>query len=157
MDLRDKKGRSTMKRKAILMWELVLYTLMTAIIFLVGIVSLRSYYSFQFDVKREQMVFIDAALEDYAVNHLMVDEKDTYIDEDGKTVSKNQKTYPEKLDELIDLGYINEIENMEDFTYTPHKEGEHYTYYELKTKKPLSNSYFISPGSTRSEYMADNN
>lgn len=144
-----------MKRKAILIWELVLYTLMAAIIFLIGIISLRSYYTFEFDMKYEQMIFIDAALEHYAANHLMVDEEDTYIDEDGKTVSKYQKIYPEKLDELIELGYISEIENMEDFTYTPHKKGEHYIYYELKTKKPFSNGYAISPGSTRSIYMAE--
>ena len=74
--------------------------------------------------------------------------------EKNNIVDKKQKTYPEKLDELIDLGYINHIENIDDFEYKPYKKDNYYIYYELKIKKPLSNSYYISEGSKRSEYIA---
>ena len=95
---------------------------------------------------------LDVALERYSTDHLMI--KDVYMDNENNIVDKKQKTYPEKLDELIDLGYINHIENIDDFEYKPYKKDNYYIYYELKIKKPLSNSYYISEGSKRSEYIA---
>lgn len=76
----------------------------------------------KFDIQKEQINNLDVALERYSTDHLMI--KDVYIDNENNIVDKKQKTYPEKLDELIDLGYINHIENIDDFEYKPYKKRQ---------------------------------
>lgn len=141
-----------MNKKAFLEWELILYLSIMLILCLVGIFSFTNYATAKFDIQKEQINNLDVALERYSTDHLMI--KDVYMDNENNIVDKKQKTYPEKLDELIDLGYINHIENIDDFEYKPYKKDNYYIYYELKIKKPLSNSYYISEGSKRSEYIA---
>lgn len=141
-----------MNRKAFLEWDLLLYIYILLSFCLIGIFSFRTYSQYLFDIKTEQLNIIDSALARYSKDHLMI--KEVYMDKENNIVTKKQQTYPEKLDNLVDLGYINNIGNIDDFEYKPYKKADQYIYYELKIKKPLSNAYYISEGSKRSEYIA---
>lgn len=142
-----------MNRKAFLEWDLLLYLYIVLTLCLVGIFFLRTYSQFQFDIKLEELNALDSALARYSNDHLII--KEVYMDQENNIITKKQQTYPEKLDKLVDLGYINYIENIDDFEYKPYKKADQYIYYELKIKKPLSNAYYISEGSKRSKYIAE--
>lgn len=139
-----------MNRKAFLEWDLLLYLYIVLTLCLVGIFFLRTYSQFQFDIKLEELNALDSALARYSNDHLII--KEVYMDQENNIITKKQQTYPEKLDKLVDLGYINYIENIDDFEYKPYKKADQYIYYELKIKKPLSNAYYISEGS---KYIAE--
>ena len=134
-----------MNRKAFLEWDLLLYLYIVLTLCLVGIFFFRTYSQFQFDIKLEELNALDSALARYSNDHLII--KEVYMDQENNIITKKQQTYPEKLDKLVDLGYINYIENIDDFEYKPYKKADQYIYYELKIKKPLSNAYYISEGS----------
>ena len=127
-----------MNRKAFLEWDLLLYLYIVLTLCLVGIFFFRTYSQFQFDIKLEELNALDSALARYSNDHLII--KEVYMDQENNIITKKQQTYPEKLDKLVDLGYINYIENIDDFEYKPYKKADQYIYYELKIKKPLSNA-----------------
>lgn len=150
-----------MKRKGIILFEAMIAIVIMIIVYGIGTVSFRSYYSAQFDERKIQCDTIDRALEGYAKNHLVI--KTMEKDEQGNEKAVYQKTYPSTLDELEKLGYLNHFKDIDsdDFNYTPHQEKtygdtQNYTYYELKVKIPNGTGYYTSPGSSRSKYMAEN-
>ena len=149
------------KYRAILMLDILLGLCLVITLYYIGDLSFKNYYSAQLDQRKSQCDILDKALEGYANNHLAI--KDIQYDEDGNQKVIYQKTYPNTLDELEKNSYVKLLtdDEMDEFKYTPKKEttyGEtqNITSYELKVKIPNTNSYYTSPGSTRSEYMSKN-
>lgn len=149
------------KRKGIILFEVMLTIAIMLVVYGIGAMSFRSYYSAQLAERKMQCDMIDRALEGYAKNHLAV--KTMEKDKDGNETAIYQKTYPATLNELEKLGYLNHFRDMDedDFKYTPHREKtygntQNYTYYELKVKVPNGEGYYTSPGSARSKYISEN-
>ena len=145
--------------KAILLVDVLLGLCLVITLYYIGDLSFKNYYSAKLDQRKVQVDMFDKALEGYANNHLAI--KNITYDEEGKQNVIYQKTYPSSLDELEKNGYIKLLsdEDMDNFKYTPKKETtygntQNIVSYELKVKIPNSDSYYISPGSIRSEYMS---
>ncbi|MBS7213356.1 MAG: hypothetical protein KH045_12615 [Megamonas funiformis] len=75
--------------------------------------------------------------------------------------SRSRSRSKEAMEILEKNGYIKLLsdEDMDNFKYTPKKETtygntQNIVSYELKVKIPNSDSYYISLGSIRSEYMS---
>ena len=149
------------KRKAILLIDVVLTICLVMILFYVTDLSLKNYYSAQYDQRKIQCEILDGALEGYGSKHLAI--KTIEHDAEGKEKIVYQKTYPKDINELEKTGYVKLLsdDDMKLFKYIPKEETtygdiKNITYYELKVKIPNTNTYYTSPGSDRSKYIANN-
>lgn len=141
-----------MKKRGILLYQLVLVLLITLIVFGIGVTTGNNVMkNVRTDNLRSQCNIIDRSLEAYAKSHRGVTTTSVTYNSEGKVSYTQNRQYPENLTELgeiQDKGYFSTSIDLTKFTYSMAQVSDGTMVYKLEVHLP-DGTVYTSPGSNK--------